>query len=79
MLVNLDRHRIYITCPRCSFFARPYLRQVRHRETIICGGCKANLRLDDYLGSYRTAERKLRRELDEITEAFKDLTMTVKF
>ena len=79
MLVNLDRQRIYIECPRCAFFARPFLRQVRHRETVICGGCKANLRLDDHLGSYRKAERKLRSALDEINEAFKDLTMTIKF
>ena len=79
MLVNLDQQRIYIKCPRCSFFARPFLRQVRHRDTLICGGCKANIRLDDHLGSYRKAERNLRRTVDEITEAFKNLTMTIKF
>lgn len=78
MQVNLDRYRIYIKCPKCSFFARPFLRQVRHRETIICGGCKSDLRLDDYLGSYRKAERKMRYVLDELTEAF-NLTLTIVF
>lgn len=79
MQVNLDRQPIYIQCPKCGFFARPFLRQVRHRETIICGGCKSNLRLDDHLGSYRKADRQLRHALDELANAFKDLNLTIKF
>lgn len=35
MLLNLDRQRIYIKCPRCSFFIRQFFRHVKHRETII--------------------------------------------
>jgi hypothetical protein len=78
MLVNFDHNQIYIQCPRCAFFARPFLRQVRHRETIICGGCKSNLRLEDHLGSYRKAERQMRHALDELAEALKDITITLK-
>ncbi len=79
MQIDLDRQRMYIQCPQCSFFSRPFLRQVKHRETIICGGCKSNLRLDDYLGSYRKAERQLQQALDQLVEAFKDLNFTIEF
>jgi hypothetical protein len=78
MSINLDRERIYIYCPRCNFWARPFLRQVRRRETIVCGGCKANIRLDDHLGSFRKAQRQLNRALDEIAAQLGNLTINIK-
>ena len=66
MTINLDRKRVYIRCPRCNFWARPFLRQIRHRETIVCAGCKANLRLDDHLGSFRNAQRQVNRALEDL-------------
>ena len=79
MIINLDRKRIYIECPRCNFYARPFLRQVRHRETIICGGCKANIHLVDHLGSYRKSERKVRKALEALTEQLKTITINLRF
>jgi hypothetical protein len=78
MSFNLDRKRIYIRCPRCNFFARPFLRQVRHRETIICSGCKANIRLDDWLGSYRKAERQVRQALNALKAQLGSMTLNLK-
>lgn len=66
MKPNLDRKRIYIHCPRCNFWARPSFRQIRRRETIVCGGCKANIRLVDHLGSFRKAQRTINRALEEL-------------
>jgi hypothetical protein len=76
--MNLDRHRIYIQCPRCSFYARPFLRQVRNQETIICGGCKANIRLIDHLGQYRKSERLVRKALQALAEGFGNMTINIK-
>ena len=78
MTINLDRERIYIHCPRCNFWARPFLRQVRHRETIVCGGCKANIRLDDHLGSFRKAQRQVNRALEEFEAQLRNLTINIK-
>ncbi|MEK7674770.1 MAG: hypothetical protein AAB676_02910 [Verrucomicrobiota bacterium] len=78
MTINLDRERIYIHCPRCNFWARPFLRQVRHRETIVCGGCKANIRLDDHLGSFRKAQRQVNRALEELEAQLRNLTINIK-
>jgi len=66
MTLNLDRGRIYIHCPRCHFWSRPFLRQIRHRDTIICGGCKLNIRLDNHLGSFRKAQREVNRALEAL-------------
>jgi transcription initiation factor IIE alpha subunit len=78
MEINLDRERIYIQCPRCNFYARPFLRQVRHHEILICGGCKANLHLVDHMGQYRKAESRVRRLLKNLAEQFRNLNLTVK-
>jgi transcription initiation factor IIE alpha subunit len=76
--MNLDRERIYIQCPRCHFHARPFLRQVRNQDTLICGGCKSNIHLVDYLGQYRKAERQIRRALEDLTDSLRDLNITIK-
>ena len=78
MTINLDRERIYIHCPRCNFWARPFLRQVRHRETIVCGGCKANIRLDDHLGSFHKAQRQLNKAFEELKAQFGNMTINIK-
>lgn len=76
--MNLDRQRIYLPCPRCNFYARPFLRQVRHQDTLICGGCKANIHLVDYIGQYRNAERQVRRAIEDFTAQLRGLNLTIK-
>lgn len=76
--MNLDRERIYIQCPRCNFYARPFLRQVRNQDTLICGGCKSNIHLVDYLGQYRKAERHIRRAIEDLTNSLRNLNITIK-
>jgi hypothetical protein len=78
MTLNLDGKRIYIHCPRCNFWARPFLRQIRHRETIVCGGCKANIRLDDHLGSFRKAQRQVNKALEELEQQLGNLTINIR-
>jgi len=75
--MNLDRERIYIQCPRCNFYARPFLRQVRHQDVIVCAGCKANIRLTDHLGQYKLAERRVRKALEELSASFSNLSINI--
>ena len=79
MTFDLDREQIYIYCPRCNFWSRPFLRQIRHRETIVCGGCKANIHLDDHLGSVRSAQRRVRKALEELEGQLGNFTINIKF
>ena len=78
MTLNLDREHIYIHCPRCNFWARPFLRQIRHRETIVCAGCKSNIRLDDHLVSLRKAQRQLNQTLEELEAQLGDITINIR-
>jgi DNA-directed RNA polymerase subunit RPC12/RpoP len=78
MTINLDRKRIYIHCPRCNFWARPFLRQIRHRETIVCAGCKANIRLDDHLGSFRKTQRQVNRALEDLKAQLGNMTINIQ-
>ena len=77
-MISLDRHRIYITCERCNFPARPFLRQIRHGETIVCGGCKANIHLVDHLGSFRKAQRRINRAMEDLMKSLGNLNLTLK-
>jgi hypothetical protein len=78
MNINLERQRVYIPCPRCNFWTRPFFRQIRHRETIICGGCKSNIRLDDHLGSFRKAQRQVSVALQTVQNSLRDLTINIR-
>lgn len=77
--MNLDRERIYLQCPKCNFIARPFLRQVRHQDVLICAGCKANIWLTDHLGQYRVAERRVRKAIEELREQLGSINMTIRF
>lgn len=77
MTINLDRHQIYIDCPRCGFWARPFLRQIRHKETIICKGCKANIRLIDHLGSFRKAQSQVNHALQDLESQLGSMKLTI--
>lgn len=78
MTVSLDRFRIYVTCPRCGFYSRPFLRQVRHQETLICPGCKGNIHLIDHLGDYRKAEQQIRKAFEQLTGNLGSKTITIR-
>jgi hypothetical protein len=45
---------------------------------IICAGCKANIWLTDHLGQYRTAERRVRKALEELTNSLSGLNITIR-
>jgi len=71
--LNIDSFEVEIECPHCVFFNPIRIKQARLRETIICRGCKNNIRLDDSMNTVRKARRRLlgqfnqlKRQLDRI-------------
>lgn len=70
-MIDIDGHVIDIECPRCAFVARVFLRQVRVCDVIVCGGCKANVRLEDHRGTVRVAQRQIDDAMAELISAFK--------
>lgn len=78
MSLDLDRTRIRIECPKCQFPARPFFRQVKHRDVLVCGGCKSNIQLIDHLGSYRKSERQIKHALEELTSSLKNITIKIR-
>jgi hypothetical protein len=70
-MLNLDRHRIEIECPRCRFPARVFLRQVRLCDVVVCGGCKGNIQLIDHMATFRKANRRIMAAMDSLTSALR--------
>ena len=71
MELNLDYRRLDIECPQCDFPMRVFLRQVRVHDIVVCGGCKANIRLVDYMGTLQNAIRNTNTALLELERSLK--------
>jgi hypothetical protein len=63
---DIDLHEVDIECPRCHFSNPIWIRQARLRDTIICRGCKSNIRLDDGMNTVRKARNQFLRQMKEI-------------
>jgi hypothetical protein len=65
-ILDLDNVEIEIECPNCEFSNTILLKQVESGKIIICGGCKRNIRLIDYMNEYRKIKRELRETLERL-------------
>lgn len=82
MMIDLDRQPIDLNCPACGFRNQVSFKQIRLRDTIICRGCKVNIRLDDYMNECRNARKNIDRalrELESTLEKLSNMTITIKF
>lgn len=77
-MIDFDKHGIDIRCPECSFYNPIWLKQARLRDTIICRGCKANIRLDDQMNETRKAIKSIRRALIELEETLKEMSFGIR-
>jgi hypothetical protein len=57
--LNLGRHQIEISCPRCRLHTWMAISDALNHNILICRGCHANLLLNDNLGSLRRSLRSL--------------------
>ena len=64
--LNIDSFEVEIECPHCVFFNQIWIKQARLRETIICRGCKNNIRLDDNMNTVRKARRRLLEQFNQL-------------
>lgn len=77
-MIDFNKHEIEIQCPECSFYNPIWLKQARLRDTVICRGCKANIRLDDQMNETRKAIRSIRRAMSEFGETLKGLSIEIR-
>jgi len=64
--MNIDSCELEIECPQCSFYNPIWIKQARLRDTIICRGCKSNIRLDDSMNTVRKAHRRILEQFNKI-------------
>lgn len=67
----LDKQTLSFPCPSCGFYNDIFFRQVVLRDTIICRGCHANIRLDDQMDEARKARKKIRAIFRGIEDLFR--------
>ena len=67
-MLDLDLIIQEISCPLCGFYSMVTLKQIRLGAVIICGGCKVNIRLVDYMGTVWKARGDIKNALDELAK-----------
>ena len=77
-MIELDRHEIEFPCPQCDFYNKIWLKQACLRDTIICRGCKSNIRLDDQMNETRKAIRSIRRTMNELEKTLKGMSLEIR-
>jgi hypothetical protein len=77
-MINLDKQTIEVECPKCRFYNKIQLQQVRIRSIIICRGCKINIQLEDFMNEYRKAKRSIERSFQELEKSFKNLNLKLE-
>jgi hypothetical protein len=77
-MIDLGSYIIEFQCPRCDFYNKASLKQIRHRDVIICRGCKVNIRLDDQMNECRKAIRSINQAIRQLEDSFKNRTITLK-
>jgi hypothetical protein len=71
-MIDIGRKEIEIQCPECRFYNPTFIRQARHRDVIICRGCKRNIRLNDHMNEVREADRQLRKAFEDFEDTLSD-------
>jgi len=77
-MINIGKGKIDFQCPSCNFFNTVRLEQARHRDVVICRGCKANIRLDDQMNETKKAIRSIKRAFDELERTMSDLSFNIR-
>lgn len=63
---DLSRHWLSVSCPQCRLEARVQFRDVEFKRSIVCRGCKSNLKLFDAWDSFRKTRLQLERQILKI-------------
>lgn len=78
-MINIGQHDIEFQCPNCNFYNSIKLKQARHRDVIICCGCKSNIRLDDQMNETKKAIRSIRKALKSLENTINGLNIKLRF
>lgn len=80
-MIDIDRFKFEVECPRCNFAATILYRDARLRDVLICRGCKANIQLDDHMNQCRKARKQFSSAMRELEQALSKLntTITIRF
>ena len=69
-MFDLDELTVEFKCPGCGFSNEAATKQFRNGATIICRGCKADIRLADHEGSVTRAKKEIDQSFEELRKAF---------
>lgn len=72
MHLDLSHERIFVDCPKCNFWIRPFLREIEEERLVVCPGCRQNISLVDNLLSLRRSRREAEKAIRELENTLKN-------
>ena len=70
-MLDIDKQKINISCPKCGFENSVTLKQVENQESIICGGCRYSIKLVDKDRSVRKGIKNVKEETTKLKGSLK--------
>ncbi len=67
-MLDLDQVDVEVDCPDCGFYSTVRFKQIRLEDVTICGGCKRNIQLVDFMSSLEKARREIAHALEQMRD-----------
>ena len=78
-MINIGKQKIGFQCPSCGFSNKATIKQVRINDTLICRGCKRNIRMVDHFDTTKKALRRFNKAIRGLEEQIKKMgEVTIK-
>lgn len=70
-MFNIGKSIIEISCPECNYKNKVSLEDIAKEKTIICGGCREQIKLTD-------KEKSTKKTIKSVKNSISDLDNTIK-
>ena len=70
---SIAKREFHFNCPGCKAPNRATLEQVVNQETVICSGCKKNIKLNNKNGSTKQAVSSVDKSIEDFKDKIKRL------
>ena len=73
-MFNIEKSVVEITCPKCNYQNKTSLEDVAKEKTIVCGGCREEIKLTDSEKSTKKAIKNINSSIENLNKTIKDFS-----
>lgn len=73
-MFNIEKSVVEIPCPECNYKNKASLKDIAKEKTIICGGCRKQIKLTDGEKSTKKAIKSINNSMSEFENTIKRIS-----